>query len=329
MENFEEMVRRLDGLATGYTHSQILFTAVRAGVFDFLQEPRTAQDVARAFGWSVRGARMLLDGLVALELVAKEAGWYENRLIANTCLVAESEGYQGNIISHKANGWAAWAQLPAAVKSGQAPASIQEEDTAEERRAYILGMDDLGRHSARDIAKRVDLSPYKRFLDAGGGPGSYSIAFLQRHPEMTAALLDRPDVLPIAREQAAKAGVEDRITFVEGDLVADDLGGPFDLILLSNVVHIFGPEANENLTARCAKALASGGLLIIKDFITDDDRTGPPFSLLFALQMLLHTEAGDTYTESDVRSWTRQAGLRDGGLIELTPQSRLWLAHKD
>lgn len=324
----KEFARQLDELASGYTRAQILFTANNAGLFDHLETPASAEAIAGKLGWSPRGTRMLLDGLLGLGLVEKQDGLYQNAPAASQCLVSSSEGYQGHILQHKAHGWAAWSRLDEAVKQGQPPLEGRAEESEEELRAFILGMDDGGRLSARDMLECLDLAPYRQMLDVGGGPGSYPIAFLQRHPGMRATLLDKPNVVAIAREQVAQAGLQDRIAFIEGDFLEADPGDAYDLVLLSNIIHMLDAEANANLVRRCAGAMISGGLLIIKDFIVDDARTGPPFSLFFALHMLLHTEGGDTYRESEVMEWTRAAGLEDGRFVDLTPQTRLWLAYK-
>lgn len=327
-QDFKEFAQRLDELASGYTRAQILFTANNAGLFDHLEAPASAEAIAQTLGWSTRGTRMLLDGLLGLGLVEKRDGAYWNAPIASHCLVSSSEGYQGHIIQHKGHGWAAWSRLDEAVAQGAPPAEGRAEQSEEELRAFILGMDDGGRLSARDMLERIDLTPYRHMLDIGGGPGSYPIAFLQRHPHMRATLIDKPNVIEIAREQVAKAELEDRIGFIKGDFLETDLGEGYDLVLLSNIIHMLDAEANAHLVQRCANAMVSGGLLIIKDFIVDNARSGPPFSLFFALNMLLHTEGGDTYRESDVMEWTRAAGLENGRFIDLTPQTRLWAAAK-
>lgn len=345
-EDVRDLAAKLDAIAEGFIHAQILFTGVRSGVFQHLGEPRSASEVADALGWDERGARMLLDGLVGLEIIAKEDGRYRNTELSSRCLVPGGDAYQGHILEHRANGWEAWGRLIEAVASGGPvedlgkpmpqqgrefgePSTGNGEDEEDQRlRAFILGMDDTGRHSARDMLKLVDVSACEHMLDIGGGPGSYSIAFLEANPRMRATLIDRPKVIEIAREQAAKEGLEDRFEFVAGDLLTDDFGRGYDLVLLSNIVHMLGPEDNEALVRRCADAMESGGLLIIKDFIVDDGRTGPAANLFFALHMLVHTQGGDTYTESEVMGWTRGAGLEDAGMKSLTPRTKLWLAQK-
>jgi SAM-dependent methyltransferase len=271
---------------------------------------------------------MLLDGLVALKLITKTGEFYHNAAIASACLVPGRPSYQGHIIRHQRNSAESWPFLPEALRSGQAVRDPREAFPPDRLRAFILGMSDIGKFSARDILSAVDLSRYRRVLDAGGGPGTYSIAFLQAYPRMHATVFDRPDVLEIAREQARNAGVEDRCTFQAGDLATDTLGNGYDLVFVSNIIHSFGPAANQALVRKCYDALVSGGHLILKDFLVENDRSGPPFSLLFALRMLLATGEGDTYTYFEVAEWTRAAGFKEGRVIDLTPQTRLWLVEK-
>jgi SAM-dependent methyltransferase len=146
---------------------------------------------------------------------------------------------------------------------------------------------------------------------------------------MRATIVDLPDVLPIAEQQARHAGLEERIAFQAGDLTCDPFRQGVDLILLSNIVHSYSFDQNRDLVKRCYEALVKGGMLIIKDFFVEPNRSGPPYSLVFALHMLLHTEAGDAYSTHDVAEWTTEAGFPPGKLVDLTPQSRLWLVTKE
>ena len=325
----QDLLRDLDEITSGYQRSQILFSALNAGIFPLLEEPRTAQEVADALGgWSPRGVRMLLDSLVALELVSKTDGRYRNGAMASSCLVPGAPTDQTHIIKHKAFGWETWGKLQDAVRTGSPVQADRPEQSSEELRAFICGMADIAKHSARAMLEELDVSPYRRMLDVGGGPGTYAIAFLEANPDMQATVLDLPDVLPIGREHAASTTVADRLTFTAGDMTADSFGSGYDLILLSNIIHSYGSEMNRELVRKSYDALEPGGLLIIKDFLVSDDRTGPPFGLIFALNMLIHTEAGDTYTTAEVCHWTDAAGFGPGRLLDLTPQTRLWLAEK-
>jgi len=320
--------RNIDAIAGAFQQAQILITAVRANVFAQLEKPVVPADVASALGWSERGVRMLLDGLVALGLVERDGPNYRNTAAASACLIPGAPHDQTHIITHKAGGWESWGRLEEAVRTGAAIPRESPNRSPEDLRAFILGMADIGRMNAEAMLAALDIAPYRRMLDIGGGPGTYSIAFVKAQPDMRATVLDLPDVLPIGREQAERAGVSDKVTFIEGDLTTSDFGGPFDLILLSNIIHSVDASTNQDVVRRAHAALEPGGMLIIKDFLLDSGRVGPAYGLIFALQMLLHTPAGDTYTIDDVAAWTDAAGFPPGRFVDLAPQSRLWIVQR-
>lgn len=189
-------------------------------------------------------------------------------------------------------------------------------------------MSDIAKFSAVELLDALDLSGRRHLLDLGGGPATYALSFLGKYPEARATLFDRAEVVEIAREEVERAGLAERMSYRTGDMTTNDLGEGYDVVLLSNIIHSFGPEENLDVFRRCYKALAPGGLFIIKDFLVDNDRSGPPFSLLFALNMLVGTENGDTYTYAEVDGWASEAGFVNGRSMELTPQSRLWLCEK-
>ncbi|MBN2307722.1 MAG: methyltransferase domain-containing protein [Candidatus Hydrogenedentes bacterium] len=329
METMPEEAARINELASAYKKSQVLFTALDAGVFPLLEEARTADAVAAALGWHPRGIRMLLDGLVALDLATKESGRYRNTPAASACLVPGGSDYVGHIVRHQHGAYDAYAGLADAVRDGGQAGRPPRRRTPGELESFILGMADLGRRAAQAILDLVDLSAYRNMLDVAGGPGTYSAAFVQRHEGLRATIMDRPGVIDIARQQIREAGLDGRFTFIAGDVLADDMGAGYDLILASNIIHAYGHEANRLLFKRCFAAMAPGGLLVINDFLVDDGRTGPPECLLFAIHMLvMTTTGGDTYTFADVEAWTRDAGFVDGRPLTASPRPRLWLARK-
>lgn len=328
MDDLHAFTGRISEMANAFRQSQILFTAHDYGVFGILEDERSAEEVAQAIGCSVRGTAMLLDGLTALELLEKCSGRYRNTKLASTCLVPGKSAYQGPILNHVRRSWDTWSQLSEAIRTGTGVKKGNHKPSSEELRDFILGMSNIAFLSAPDLLEHIDISPFRRMLDIGGGPGTYTITFLKANPHLRATILDLPPVIEIAREQIAAAGIEDRVTFVPGDCMSADPGCGYDFVLVSNVIHILSAEQNTQLVRKCHAALAPGGTLIIKDFLTDPDRSGPAFSLIFALHMLLHTEAGGTYSIEEVRRWTEDAGFLPGELKSLTPKTRLWIVKK-
>ena len=228
---------------------QILYTAFDAGLFDFFETPRTAADIAGELDWSERGTAMLLDGLVALDLVTKEQLSYKNTAAASACLAKTGCAYQGHILRHNQNSWNDWMLLEERVKTGTCEPK-GENRTGAPLRDFILGMRDIATISAREVLDTLDLSEYKHVLDLACGPASYAIAFLQQYPEMRATLFDKPEVIEIAREQVMDAGLVDRFSFIRGDCMKDNLGEGYDLVFMSNIIHSFSDEENAALVKR-------------------------------------------------------------------------------
>jgi len=327
LQQLREWTGKISSIASGYKISQILYTAFNAGVFELLDAPQSPSDVAKTLNWSERGTAMLLDGLLALELVTKKDNCYQNTEAASACLVNTGNAYQGHILRHNLNSINDWLALPDRVRTGTC-GPYGENRSGEPLRDFILGMKDIATISAREVLQTLDLSPYKHILDLAGGPASYAIAFLQANPDMNATLFDKPEVIEIAQEQVDAAVLGNRFAYIAGDCMADDLGGGYDLVFMSNIIHSFSAKENAALVRRVYEALVPGGAILIKDFIMENDRSGPAFGLIFALHMLVHTPAGGTYTYDEIKGWTDAAGFINGTATALTPQTRLWLAHK-
>ncbi|HMK38339.1 MAG TPA: methyltransferase, partial [Bacteroidota bacterium] len=106
-----------------------------------------------------------------------------------------------------------------------------------------------------------------------------------------------------------REGLSGSVDTVAGDYLKDDLGKDFDLVFLSAIVHSNSPEENAELILKCARALRPGGAVVVQDFIMDEERVTPLHGALFALNMLVGTASGDTYTEGEVSAWMKGAGL--------------------
>ncbi|HQN01819.1 MAG TPA: methyltransferase, partial [Candidatus Hydrogenedentes bacterium] len=262
LHRLREWTGYINTIINGYKKSRILFTALNADVFEFLEAEISAADLAAAAGWSERGAGMLLDGLLAMNLAEKHEGRYRNTPMARECLSIRGSAYQGNILRHNMSAWNAWENLEERVRTGTC-APRAERRTGEALRNFILGMSNIAQLSAREVLETMDLSIYTHLLDLGGGPGTYAITFLQAHPHMEATLFDQPEVVDIAREQVVNAGLDRRFNYIAGDCLSDSIGNGYDLVFISNLIHSFSDEENGTLVKKAYDALVPGGTLII------------------------------------------------------------------
>jgi hypothetical protein len=298
-------------LSGGYWQTCALHAAVKLELFSCLQDEKSLEEAARTLACDSRGLGMLLAALTAMGLVRKSAGRYSNSAAASTYLDRQSPDYLGHIIKHHHHLMESWAHLDRAVKSGvpQVQASAHSEE--EWRESFQLGMFNLAMQSAPPLVQRIDLSGRRRLLDLGGGPGTWAIHFCLENPDLHATIFDLPTTRPFAEETVARFHMQPRIEFSPGNFLVDDLPGGFDVAWLSHILHGEGPEECRRLLGKATASLVSGGLLMVHEFIMDDDLTGPLFPALFSLNMLVATEKGQSYTQGSLTAMMIAAGCRD------------------
>ena len=226
-----------------------------------------------------------------------------------------------------------WFQLAQAVKSGR-PVVPPGDDAGLAtffsilvRCIFPLGF--VAAQAAVAAISPARRARIKRILDVGGGAAPWSIPFAQTIRGARVTVLDLPAVTQITREYAAKFGVGDRYGYLEGDLRQVDFGGGYDLITLGHIIHGEGRDGGRRLVERSAEALADRGLLLIAEFIPNNDRTGPAGAMMFGINMLLHTPDGDVFTMKEYREWLKAAGFKTIRTISTqTAPSPLILAEK-
>jgi cyclopropane fatty-acyl-phospholipid synthase-like methyltransferase len=161
------------------------------------------------------------------------------------------------------------------------------------------------------ITGEIDLSARRHLLDLGGGPGTYAIHFCQANPGLRATVFDLPTTEPYARRTIQRFGLSSRIDFRPGDYLHEAVPGTYDAAWLSQILHSMGPEHCRTVLQKAVSVLQPGGLILVHDFLLNDPHDGPLFPALFALNMLVNTEEGRSYSEAEVRDMLTQAGVRD------------------
>jgi SAM-dependent methyltransferase len=254
-------------------------------------------------------------------LLDKTGGTYRTAKDAS-CLAADAADSILPMLLHAAALWDRWTGLTRKV--GGTPLTARPPAAA--TRAFIEAMHVVSAPQAAKLAAEVNPGGARRLLDVGGGPGTYTAAFLQAAPELHATLFDLPPVVEIARERLSGAGLLGRVTLVPGNFDTEELPGGHDLAWLSAIIHQNGPAENDALYGRIFRALAPGGRLVVRDHVMDPARTRPRAGALFAVNMLVGTAHGGTYTFDEIRAGLERAGfervrlLREGermdGLVE-------------
>jgi SAM-dependent methyltransferase len=295
----------------------ILTAAAELDIFSVLyKRPMTAESLAGKLNSDIRATTILLDALAALGLLAKEG---DNFTVPAEVAEILTEMGPGNIlpaVRHLGNCLRRWSQLAQVTQTGKpADRELSIRGEAADCAAFIGAMDNF---SAPLVCQVIDcLGPltFRHLLDIGGGPGTWTIALLCAAPGGRATLFDLPEVTPLAKQRIADAGLSDRVSLVAGDFYVDDLPAGADFAWLSGVAHQNSRQQNRALFAKIYAALPRNGVLVIRDVVMDESRTEPVAGALFAVNMLVGTEAGGTYTFDEFREDLTTTGFKKVTLI--------------
>lgn len=305
--------KKLLETARHYRQSQILLTCAVLGVFDTLSgRAASAVEVAATLGADLRGIELLLNAATALGWLEKREGRFSNTALAEAHLTQNAPGGMGRSLRLEVAFYRRWGNLAEAVRTGKRPEeNRRDEQPADWVKSFIHALYDASRPIAPAIATALALPENRplRVLDVGGGHGGYSIALAQKYPLLTATVFELPRVAQVAREIIANAGMSDRVAVQEGDFHKEGLGMGYDVALVFGVLNGEPPEDRPALIRKVFAALNPGGLVVLRDFVLEPDRAGPPDAAIFALQMLLATESGGLDTCADWETWLLSAGF--------------------
>lgn len=303
-------VGRILDTAGNYWQACTLHTGVKLDVFTILdKKTATADAVAARIPAHVRGTETLLTALTAMGLLTKTVNGYTNTDEAGTWLSRKSDQYLGHIILHHHHLMETWARLDESVRSG-GPVKLESRHTPDEKREnFLLGMFNLAMNLAPQLTTRIDLSGCRHLLDLGGGPGTYAVHFCMKNPGLKATVFDLPTTRPFAVKTIAEFDMTDRIDFICGDYLEENIPGTYDAVWLSHILHGEGPEDALRIIQKAVRALAPGGIIVVHDFILNNQKDGPLFPALFSLNMLSGTPRGRSYSQSQLHQLLQAAGV--------------------
>jgi SAM-dependent methyltransferase len=312
---------------TGYQRTAAIRAAIELDVFTAVAKGSdTAAALAAQCGASERGLRSLCDRLVVDGFLAKAEGRYALTPTAAMFLDRRQPSYLGSAITFLTAPTLAQAfdRLTQAVRKGGT--AIDASGTlAPEHPVWVefaRAMAPLATFTAEMLAQLLGPGPAtgRRILDVAAGHGKYGITLLRHDPHARVVAQDWPNVLGVAQENAAAAGVADRFRTLPGDAFTVDFGTGYDLVLLTNFLHHFDPPTCETLLRKACGALAPGGRVAAVEFVPDEERVSPPEAAVFSLVMLASTPHGDAYTFAEFQRMFAAAGLGHTELHPLPPE---------
>jgi hypothetical protein len=298
--------------AAAFQKSRILLSGIELDIFTNVDDSgSTYSQIANKLHLDGHACERLMNALVSLGFLTKKNQMFFNTPESFAFLSKKSSDYQGGLM-HSNHLWNTWTNLTRVVKTGISanPAEINErgEDWLS---PFINAMHDRAKKQAPSQLANIDLSEIKTILDIGGGSGAYSMEFITRSPGIYATVFDLPNVIPITKKFLDKEGFSHKIKTHSGDYTIDALPAGFDLVFLSAIIHSNSLEVNQALFKKCHSSLNRNGKIVIQDWIMNNDRTQPAAGAIFAINMLVGTEAGDCFTEDEVSNMLTNAGFKN------------------
>jgi SAM-dependent methyltransferase len=304
-------------MANGFRSACVLGAAAELDVFTVLgRKTLTADEAARRLAADLRATTVLLDALVGLGLLDGKAGLYAVPDTLRPLLAEDSPTTLLPMIRHAMNLVRTWSQLARVVATGQPAAREPSPRGAEaDRAAFIAAMHAISAPVADGLVARLGPPQFRHLLDVGGASGTWTLAFLRAVPAAAATIFDLPDAIQQAHERVAQGGLAARIRLVAGDFYTDDLPAGADLAWVSAIAHQHSRAHNRRLFQKVHAALVPGGRILIRDVVMDPDHAHPVDGALFAVNMLVNTESGGTFTFQEYAEDLQSAGFREAALL--------------
>lgn len=307
-------------MMTGRWVEQTLYVAVDLELFTKISQGKsTIEDISNELGIEKRPIEMLLNVCIALNLLEKENNTYKNTQISEQFLVKSKPTYYGDMVLLLGSGFENWTNLKEAVLTNKSVSEGLEKRMEDPKKAEIFtkAMHNNAVGPAMILSKKFDFSKFKKLLDLGGGSGAFSIILTKEYSNLEATVFELPNVCKVA-EKFIKEATAEKVKTFSGDFLTDDFPEGNDIALFSQIFHSQGVEKSKTLLKKVYKSLPEKGVVIINEFLLNKDKTGPLFPSLFALNMLISSENGNTYTEEEIKSWLKDVGFEYLETIKLT-----------
>lgn len=305
----------------------VITAAIRLRIFSILSDRElTVEQIAAECQAVSPRLRPLLDACVSLKLLEFENDRYRNSHFSLVHFVEGQRLYVGDFLKVVNAESLQWFQLPDLVR-GKEKRMEELPYVRSDYETFVKAMDNIGNlgeaEALRDV---IDLSGCKRMIDAGGGSGLYSVALCQKYPELHSTIVDKKDTLAVTKEMIASRQGKERIDLREGDFLRDPLGEDVDVVLLSDVIY---EESMARVVLRNAwNSLAQDGVLVIRGYYADSERSRPLFGALFAVKELVDAPQRKTMTISALEKNVREIGFRAIGVAPLTEFSFVLVGRK-
>ncbi|AZZ94449.1 methyltransferase domain-containing protein [Hahella sp. KA22] len=328
-------------LMMGFFKTKTLTAAFDLGLFDAMAEgPASLEDIcARANAPVASGKRMLI-ALQAMGLLQREGDAYSLAPGAAPYLVSQSPQWLGWLGRHiDAFLYPLWSNTAQAVRDDK----DQREAVFGDKRSWFdilyqnpsdvtdfqefLGI--FAKPFIDGMVEGVDFSAYSRFMDIGSGVGSLPVAVAEACPHLEIAICELPKAACYVRDKIMSGDFADRIKVVEGDVIAGTIPQQeYDLIHLGWMLHDYAPDTQLQILRNIYDALPSGGVFMASETPLDEDESGPLFTSLLSINMLVSTDGGVESTAQQYMQRFEEAGFSNVRVLRINGPRTLFVGEK-
>jgi 3-hydroxy-5-methyl-1-naphthoate 3-O-methyltransferase len=323
-------------MVTGFWGSKTLMTAVELGVFTkisaYHNQSMTLKEFQNIIGIEeIRPAEAFTTALVSLGLLKVDKNNDEERTFANSevssgFLDKNKPTYIGDLITmFDERSYKSWDKLSEALKTNKPIREDQGGDIesifdkarsnqeVEQVQKFTHAMHGISIGPAMALAKNVDFSNHKKMMDIGGGSGVYAIQVVANNPNnMSAVVLDSKPVCQVAAQYIQQYKLQHKVQTMTFDFFEDQLPNDCDVAFLSHVIHIFDRDKNIILLKKIHDSLPSeNGMIIISEWLLNNEKTGPVASALMGLTMIIENRGGRSYSYSEISEMLTEAGFKN------------------
>jgi cyclopropane fatty-acyl-phospholipid synthase-like methyltransferase len=304
-----------------------LIVGVKLDIFSKIEKGNnTAEGIAKELNTKTDNIERLLNVFVSLKFLSKENSVYKNSLLAAKFLSKDNPAYYGDFILMTESLEDNWNKLEDVILGKEERNGNTKRDIFE-KPIFTKAMHNNALAPANILSEKIDFSNYKNLLDLGGGSGAYSIVLTNKNKDLNAVVLELPKVCETANEYIEKLADKTRVKTQAGNYLEDEFPKS-DVILMAQILHSNSLEECKLIIKKSYDTLPSGGMIIINEFIQNPDKSGPVMPVVFALEMLLNTKEGNSYTKEEISSWLEEAGFKDIQEIHLVEPHTVIIAKK-
>jgi hypothetical protein len=335
-------------IATGFWASKALMAAVELELFTKLSggKQMTLKELRQTLEMKERPTDVFASALASLGLLQVTSKKDGERLFANSpvseiFLDKSKASYMGDIITmFDKRLYKAWDKLVESLKSNK-PVNAADGGGAEsifdqakskqaigEIQKFTHAMHGVSIGPAMQLPRMYDFSKHRRMMDIGGGSGVYAIQVVKANPHMIATVLDLEPVCQVAEQYIKIHNLQDKINTKHLDFFKEDIPKGYDIAFLSLILHDYTEEKGIALLKKIYNSLTNDGVVVISEWLLNDEKSGPAASALMGLNMIIETYGGKNYSYAEIADMLNQAGFKRAERRSLVGPAELVIGYK-